>query len=150
MDEGLDLVEILIQSFYAKDLALISDDVALQNYFDTYGMDGRIEQIFNGDYFHFSEAQNCSLKINKYLRDSVTQNINIDSSGNISKDIEVDWVQDKVYEDELELQYDKTGKFVYRAWVRFLHLMDQRILTQQVIKLLGLITMNHMITLMKL
>ncbi len=112
-------INIIIRAFQAKDLALNAPtDQALQSYFDKYGMSGKIENNFDGDYFHLNEAQNCSLKLNKFIRDSVEQNIYIADSGDISKEVKVTWIQPKVFEPGLEKQYSPSYNFSYRAWVR--------------------------------
>lgn len=122
---GLDLKEIpnvlnlIVSSFKAKDIALKSNDLAMQSYFDEYGMSGRSAQEYEGDYFQFNEAQNCSLKLNKFIRDTVDLNINIADDGSISNNVQVKWQNPQIYNDSLANQYSKTLQFSYRAWVRF-------------------------------
>jgi len=112
------IVRVMVDSFNAKDIALYSKQNELQEYFDKYGMSGRTENEFDGDYFHLNEAQNCSLKLNKFVRDTVTQSINIDESGEITKDVNVKWEQPQIYNEALKLQYSPTDAFSYRAWIR--------------------------------
>jgi len=112
-------LNILINGFQAKDIALSApNDTELQAYFDSYGMSGRIANDFKGDYFHFNEAQNCSLKLNKFIRDSIDQNVFINSNGTINREVKVTWIQPKVFEPGLEKQYSPYYNFSYRAWVR--------------------------------
>jgi len=53
------------------------------------------------------------------MRNDVVQNISISDFGKISKSVDVNWINEKVYEDSLVGQYDKTLQFSYRAWTRF-------------------------------
>lgn len=116
--ELVNVSAILIESFQKKNVALATDDPAMQRFFDRHQLSGRVDKTFQGDYFHLNEAQNCSLKLNKFVRNEVTQNILIDDSGTISKDINVYWENPQVYNESLKLQYDIKGDFTYRAWVR--------------------------------
>lgn len=114
-----EVLSVIIKSFQSRDIAINSTkDPEIQEYLDTYGMSGRIDKKFEGDYFQLSEAQNCALKLNKFIRDEVTQNVYINDNGGISRDVNVKWLQTKVYEDGLEKQYSPSLAFSYRAWVR--------------------------------
>lgn len=114
-----DLIDLLIGGFTARDIAISAPkDDNIQAYLDKYSMSGRTENDFQGDYFHFNEAQNCSLKLNKFVRNSVNKTININDDGSIIKDVNVNWVQDVVYQPEFEHQYAVTPNFSYRAWTR--------------------------------
>lgn len=112
------VVDILIEAIQAKDLGIASIDPTVQEYLDEYGLSGRIAQDFEGDYFHLNEAQNCSLKLNKFVRDKVTQDIYIGEAGDYYKQVKVVWSQPQIYEPSLNKYYDTTTKFSYRAWVR--------------------------------
>lgn len=113
-----DITRIFVESVNGKDIAFYSTDEQMQDFFEEYYMSGRIIKDFNGDYFHFNEAQNCSLKLNKFVRDEIIQDIYIDEEGDISKEVHVYWEQPQVYDKSLKLQYDPTGNFTYRAWTR--------------------------------
>ncbi len=117
-----DILSTIIQSFQRRDLAIEAPFSAdTQKYLDTYGMSGRFATDYSGgDYFHMNEAQNCSLKLNKWIRDEVTQNVTIQDNGNINDAVNVKWLQTKVYEPGLEKQYSPSTSFSYRAWVRFM------------------------------
>jgi hypothetical protein len=112
------IVNTFVDSINSRDIAFYSPNPGLQNFFDAYSMSGRMAYDFNGDYFHFNEAQNCSLKLNKFVRNDITQDVYINDDGSVSKKVYVHWEQDTVYEEDLRLQYDPTGHFTYRAWVR--------------------------------
>lgn len=112
------IVQMLIRTMQEKNIAFYSKVPEVQAYFDQWGVSGRIEKEFAGDYFHLNEAQNCSLKSNFYVYDTVTQNIKINDTGNISKDIAVDWVNEKVYDPEEPYIISNSFMFRYRAWVR--------------------------------
>lgn len=112
------VIDLMLISFESKDVALASGDKTMQAYFDEYGMSGRSEQEFDGDYFQFNEAQNCSLKLNKFIRDTVDLDINIADNGDISNKAKIKWQQTQVYNDSLKDQYSATTQFSYRAWVR--------------------------------
>ncbi|MCA9380673.1 hypothetical protein KC678_00215, partial [Candidatus Dojkabacteria bacterium] len=112
------ITDIFVSSINGKDIGFYSEEESMQDFFDKYSMSGRIVKDFNGDYFHLNEAQNCSLKLNKFVRDEVTQDITISDAGDISKNVNVTWIQPQVYDDSLKLQYDPDGFFTYRAWVR--------------------------------
>lgn len=118
-----EVLSVLIGSFQRRDLAIeAKDNQSMQDYLDRYGMSGKFatgENDFTGDYFHMNEAQNCSLKLNKFIRDEVTQDIYIEDDGSIRKDVLVKWLQTKVYEEGLEKQYSPSTAFSYRAWTRF-------------------------------
>lgn len=113
------VIDLIVRSFQAKDIALASKDERMQAYLDLYNMSGRSAQEFEGDYFQLNEAQNCSLKLNKFVRDTVQMNINIDDSGNISNSVHVKWLQPQIYDPSLKGQYSPTLQYSYRAWVRF-------------------------------
>lgn len=118
VDRVKDVVSIIVDSFNAKDIALYSPNEEIQSYFDLYGMSGRTEKNFEGDYFHLNEAQNCSLKLNNYVRNTVEQNISINDDGSIGKSVNINWTQPQIYDESLRLQYSPTFNFTYRAWVR--------------------------------
>ncbi len=113
-----DLVKTIISTIQAKNISFYSEDIEMQAYFDELGLSGRIEQNFAGDYFTLSEAQVCSLKANFYVEDAVTQNIKIEQDGKISKNVEVNWKNEKVYDRKEEKIISKSPNFGYRAWVR--------------------------------
>ena len=120
VNELPNVVDAFIKAFEAKDISFASyNDSDMQNYFDTYGLTARTVNDFKGDYFQFNEAQNCALKINKWLRDSVTQNVYIGDDGKIRKDVNIHWTQPKIYDASLEGQYAANLVYSYRAWVRF-------------------------------
>lgn len=113
------VAEIFIKSFQAKDISLASfENESMQEYFDQYGFTGRTVNDFEGDYFQLSEAQNCSLKLNRWVRNNVQQTVNISDSGTISKSTFVHWTQPQIYSDAFEGQYSVNLSFSYRAWVR--------------------------------
>lgn len=112
------IFQILIGSFQAKNIALYSEDEDMQAYFDELGISGRIEKNFAGDYFNLSEAQNCSLKSNFYVKDTVTQDIRINDNGRVFKNVTINWSNRKIYDAEEERIYSKDPRFAYRAWVR--------------------------------
>lgn len=112
------LADTFIESITAKDIALMTDEEDLQAFFDTYALSGRIEKNFSGDYFHLNEAQNCSLKLNKFVRNSVDQKVIINDDGTIDREVNVTWEQKEIFDESKKLIYDGTGKFTYRAWVR--------------------------------
>ncbi len=115
------IIEALIKSFNARDVALESTkDPVMQKYFDDYGMSGKFVKDYTGDYFHLNEAQNCSLKLNQWVRDSVTQNVTIADDGKINKEVKIHWTQPKIYDPSLTGQYADTARFSYRAWVRLM------------------------------
>ncbi len=118
LTEVPNIVRIFVDSINAKDLAFYSNDLDVQDFFDQYSMSGRIIKNYEGDYFHFNEAQNCSLKLNKFVRNDLTQDIFINEDGSISKTVSVNWTQPQIWDESLELQYDSDGNFTYRAWVR--------------------------------
>jgi hypothetical protein len=108
----------IVKLFQSKDIAIASRDDDIQTYLDEYGLSGRVAYEFDGDYFHFNEAQNCSLKINRWLRNTVTHNIYINDEGSINHEVLVKWYQPKIWTQELSKQYDATLRFRYRAWTR--------------------------------
>jgi hypothetical protein len=113
------IINLIVKSFQARDLGLASKDAEMQAYFDAYGMSGRYEKDVTGDYFALAEAQNCSLKLNRWVRNTVQHNVNINNDGSIGREVKVKWQQPKIYDDSLYGQYDSTLRFSYRAWVRF-------------------------------
>lgn len=112
------IVQILIKTIQAKNLAFYSENKEAQAYFDELGLSGRIEKNFAGDYFHLNEAQNCALKANFYVYDTVTKNITINEAGDIRKDISIEWVNEKVWDAAEENIYSASFNFRYRAWIR--------------------------------
>lgn len=115
------LITAMVTSIQAKDLGIYApDNTELEEYLRSYGFSGETAHNFDGDYFQLSEAQNCALKINRWLRNDVTQTINIDNNGSISKLVHTKWVQPEIYQDSYLDQYDMSGRFLYRAWVRYL------------------------------
>lgn len=112
------LANTFIESINSKNFALMSDEESLQAFFDRYALSGRIEKNFNGDYFHLNEAQNCSLKLNKFVRNTVAQKVIINEDGTIDRDVKVTWEQRELFDESQKLIYDGTGKYTYRAWVR--------------------------------
>lgn len=116
------ILDVFIKSFYAKDLALISpNNLIMQEFFDRFNLSGRIPKEFNGDYFQLSEAQNCALKLNNWVRNSVEHTVYINSDGTISKKVATTWTQPQVYSKKIPpFQYDTTKQKIYRAWVRYL------------------------------
>jgi len=113
------LVKAMIRSIQAKNLAIYSLDSQVQAYLDEFGLSARVEKNFGGDYFNLSEAQVCSLKSNFYIYDEVTQNIHINGDNTISKEVNVHWVNEKVYDPAEESLYSASSNFRYRAWIRF-------------------------------
>lgn len=126
-----EVLAVLIGSFQRRDLAIEArNDESMQAYLDKYGMSGRFateDPGFDGDYFHMNEAQNCSLKLNKFIRDEITQDVYIAENGTITKDVQVKWLQTKVYEPGLEKQYSPSTAFSYRAWTRFFTPKDTKV-----------------------
>ena len=113
------VINAVIKSIQAKDLAIASfKDDSVQQYLDKYNLSARTVQNFDGDYLQVNEAQNCSLKLNRWMRDEVNQTIFIEDNGNIKKDVNVHWYQPQVYNDSLEGQYAANTVYAYRAWVR--------------------------------
>lgn len=108
----------VIKSFQAKDIAIGSKDATIQQYLDDYGLSGKVAREFDGDYFHLNEAQNCSLKLNRWVRDTVLNEVHISNDGSIRKSIVVHWTQPKIFEDSISKQYWPTLQYRYRAWVR--------------------------------
>lgn len=113
------VAEIFIRAFQAKDVSLASfKDESMQAYFDKYGFTARTVNDFDGDYFQLGEAQNCSLKLNRWVRNSVQQVIKVADDGGISKEVFVHWTQPQIYSDAFDGQYSANTSFSYRAWVR--------------------------------
>ncbi len=119
VDQVESIVSLLVKGFISRDMAITSTDQNIQSYLDKYNMSGRFAQEFDGDYFHLNEAQNCSLKLNKFVRDEVTMDIGITDEGKIHKKVKVEWTQPEIYKESLALQYSPSINFSYRAWVRF-------------------------------
>lgn len=114
------VVSTLIDVFMAKDISFASTDSSMQNFFDQYGLTARTAKGYAGDYFQLNEAQNCSLKLNKFLRNNVTHQVFIDSSGSINRGVNVHWEQPVVYNPAIAFQYSPTLQWAYRAWVRLI------------------------------
>lgn len=114
------ILKLILNSFYARDLALASKNPEMQLFFDNNGMSGRFDTTFDDDYTHINEAQNCALKLNKFLRNSVNHIISIYPDGSIDRSVRVNWVQAVVYQSYMWKQYDPTLQFSYRAWVRLI------------------------------
>lgn len=112
------IIQLLIRTIQAKNIAFYSKDDKVQAYFDELGLSGRIEHNFAGDYFHLNEAQNCSLKANFYVRDSIIQDIVIGDGGSINKYVHINWINEKVYDKNEENIISASPNFRYRAWVR--------------------------------
>jgi hypothetical protein len=119
LSEMPQLINTIINSFKAKNIALYSPDATMQEYFDNYGLSGRSVKNFDGDYFQFNEAQNCSLKLNKYIRDDVNLTVRINNDGSINNSVKVKWYQTKVYDPSISNFYSPSLNFSYRAWLRF-------------------------------
>lgn len=122
------IVQMLLRTLQEKNMAFYSKTPEVQAYFDQLGVSGRIEKEFTGDYFHLNEAQNCSLKSNFYVGDSVTQNIKINETGDITKDVTVDWVNEKIYDPLEPFIISNSISFRYRAWVRFFMPKDSKVI----------------------
>jgi len=119
VNDMLSLVQIVMSNVIAKHVSFYSTDPTMQAYFDNMGMTGRVVNDFNGDYFQLSEAQNCALKANFYIYDVVNQTVIIDDSGNITKEIMVQWFNEKVHDPAEEQMLTSSPYFLYRAWIRF-------------------------------
>lgn len=117
---GVNILPKVINAFVSglqqKHVFMYSKDIDLQNFFDKWGVTGEIAPKFNGDYLNVSEAQNCSLKSNLFVKDTVTQNINILPNGSINKNVKIDWINPQIP------RIDQTNifnvQYPYRAWVR--------------------------------
>ncbi|MEO6728641.1 MAG: DUF4012 domain-containing protein [Candidatus Dojkabacteria bacterium] len=115
------LINFLIHSFQAKDIAFYSKDDASQKFFDDYGLSGRTVREYTGDYFQLNEAQNCSLKLNKWVRDTVYQNVSINNNGSIGREVKVKWRQPQILDSTIPGgQYDVNLTFAYAAWIRYI------------------------------
>lgn len=119
-DEFITVGETMINSIISKHLAFYSKDKSMQAYFDELGLTGRTVDDFAGDYFQLNEAQNCSYKANFYIYDIVTQNIKIDANGAVKKEINVQWINEKVYDPKEKEILPNSYNFIYRAWIRFM------------------------------
>ncbi|MCS7317418.1 MAG: DUF4012 domain-containing protein [Candidatus Dojkabacteria bacterium] len=117
-DTILELVDSIVMSIKARDISIYTKNDSLMRFLDFYQMSGRFEKEYIYDYLHVNEAQNCALKMNKFLRNHIEQNIYINQDGTIKKDISVRWLQEKVYQPWMIKQYPSTINFLYRAWVR--------------------------------
>jgi hypothetical protein len=111
------VLKTVIGSFQAKDIALSTKNSEMQAFFDNYGLSAKTAKNLTGDYFQLGEAQNCALKLNKWVRNSVYQEVKINDNGNINRTIWVNWTQPKIYDNSLGGQYSDTTQFSYRAWV---------------------------------
>ncbi len=114
------IINTLLNAFLAKDIAVVSKDPQIQEYLDGYDLSGRMVNDFPGDYFNLSEAQNCSLKLNKWVKDTVYQDIYINEDGSIRKEVKVKWRQPQFYDPSLSKHYDEDLSHRYRAWVRII------------------------------
>ncbi len=115
------IIQSMIRSIQAKDVSLASTkNVEMQAYFDEYGLTARTIKDFKGDYFQLGEAQNCALKLNRWLRDEINLTVNIDDTGKIRNEAYIKWNQPKVYTADLYGQYSAIDRFWYRAWVRII------------------------------
>lgn len=114
------IIKLVVNSFLAKDISLSTKNESIQRYFDKYGLTARVPLRVEYDYFHFSEGQNCSLKLNKWVRNNVIHDIYISDNGTISKSVTINWTNEKVFEPSIKHQYDNTLQYSYRAWTRFM------------------------------
>ncbi|MEP7103765.1 MAG: DUF4012 domain-containing protein [Candidatus Dojkabacteria bacterium] len=119
LDQMPKVIKTILNSFQAKDISLSTKNPDVQAFFDTYGLTARTVKDYTGDYFQFNEAQNCALKLNKWVRDSVYNQVDINDNGSINRTTWVTWTQPKIYDDSLGGQYSDSLQFSYRAWVRF-------------------------------
>jgi hypothetical protein len=117
-DEFPKIVDTIIKTVQAKNIAMYSTDPVMEAFFDDLGLTARIEDNFKGDYFHLNEAQVCGLKANFYIKDTVTQNISIADNGTVSKAVKVEWINEKVYDPAEEEIISDSISFPYRAWIR--------------------------------
>lgn len=113
------MIQRLIRTIQAKNIAFYSKNSESQAYFDEFGLSGRVEKNFSGDYFQLNEAQNCALKSNFFVYDKVTQNIKIQDKKPITKTVTVEWINEHVYKPGEENFMSATSNFLYRAWIRF-------------------------------
>ncbi len=118
------IVDLIVKSFQARDLGLESTNPDMQAYFDEYGMSGRYAKDVKGDYFSLGEAQNCSLKLNQWVRNDVNHYVGIKEDGTVYREVKVKWRQPQIYNGIFYGQYDSTLRFAYRAWVRFIMPVD--------------------------
>jgi len=112
------VINTIIGSFQAKDVSLYTKDQYTQKFFDDYGFTARTIKNYTGDYFQLNEAQNCSLKLNRWVRDNVNTDILIQPNGSISENIHIHWIQPQIYNPSLIHQYEPTYNHSYRAWIR--------------------------------
>ena len=124
------LANLVINSFAAKDIAIAAPkNNERQQYLDTYGMSGRTTNDYEWDYFHFNEAQNCALKLNKFLRNRVTHEVIINDDGSIKKNITVNWTQPQIWSAAINDQYSGGISHSYRAWIRFFMPMGSSVIS---------------------
>jgi hypothetical protein len=128
-EQLLDVVTTMFNTIIEKNIAFVSKDPGVQNFFEEFKLSGRFEQNFNGDYFHLNEAQNCSLKANFYIKDTVTQNITIEGDNSIRKDVNIQWRNDHVYNAAERYVLSNEYAFLYRAWVRVVAPKDTKFLS---------------------
>lgn len=111
------VIKTLVSSFQAKDISLSTKNSEVQAFFDEYGLSARAVKDQPGDYFQLGEAQNCALKLNKWVRDRVYHEVKIEDNGSIGRTVWVSWQQPKIYDNTLGGQYSDSLQFSYRAWV---------------------------------
>jgi hypothetical protein len=115
-----DIISTITKSIEAKNIAFYSKNPIMQQYFNKLGMTANLEHSFKGDYFTLSEAQVCAYKSNFYVKDTVTQNIKIADDGTVSKTVNVEWKNEKVYDPAEETILSALPNYAYRAWIRFI------------------------------
>lgn len=118
----LKVMQIVLNSFNAKHISFYSADKDMQSFFDSLNLTARTNKDFDGDYFQLNEAQNCALKANFYIYDTVTQDIIInEETGNVEKTVTVKWVNEQVVSgDKKEGNIlSPLSAFRYRAWIRY-------------------------------
>lgn len=126
-DQMLDVAVKMLNTVIQKNVALQSKNPEVQTFIDEFGLNGKIENNFAGDYFQLAEAQNCALKANFYIRDTVTQNINIQDNGQIDKKINVQWRNEHVFNPATDETIINNGlRYLYRAWVRVMAPKDTK------------------------
>ncbi len=113
------IVDIIVKAFQSRDLGLASKNPEMQAYYDAYGMSGRYAKDVKGDYFSLAEAQNCSLKLNRWVRNTVDHYVGFSPDGSVYREVKVKWQQPQIFNGIFYGQYDSTLRFAYRAWVRF-------------------------------
>lgn len=126
-DQMLDVVTKMLNTVIQKNVALQSKNTEVQTFIDEFGLNGKIENNFAGDYFQLAEAQNCALKANFYIRDTVTQNITIQDNGQIDKKVTVQWRNEHVFNPATDETIINNGlRYLYRAWVRVMAPKDTK------------------------